>query len=203
MQTHYLKGMPGELFLIRHGETEWSRSGQHTSRTDLPLTEAGRVHAKTLGGILKGLLPPSGFALVLSSPMRRALDTCHLAGYQAETEDNLREWDYGSYEGLTSDDIQKSAPGWTIWTGPVPGGETPAQIGARADRVIQRCLAVSSKGAGNVALFSHGHMLRVLAARWLDLAPDAGRLLGLDTASISALGWEHETRVIRLWNRTA
>jgi broad specificity phosphatase PhoE len=136
---------------------------------------------------------------VLASPMRRAIDTCHLAGYQPEIEDNLREWDYGSYEGLTSEDIHKTAPGWTIWTGPVPGGETPAQIGARADRVIQRCSAVS----GNVALFSHGHMLRVLGARWLDLAPDAGRLLGLDTASISALGWEHKQRVIRLWNRTA
>jgi broad specificity phosphatase PhoE len=202
MQTDYLKGMPGELFLIRHGETEWSRSGQHTSRTDLPLTEQGRVRAKALGQILKGMYP-GGFALVLASPMRRAIDTCHLAGYQPEIEDNLREWDYGSYEGLTSGDIQKSAPGWTIWTGPVPGGETPAQIGARADRVIQRCRAATRDTAGNVALFSHGHMLRVLGARWLDLAPDAGRLLGLDTASISALGWEHETRVIRLWNRTA
>jgi broad specificity phosphatase PhoE len=197
MQTHYLKGMPGELFLIRHGETEWSRSGQHTSRTDLLLTENGRLRAKTLGQTLKGMYP-GGFALVLSSPMRRAIETCSLAGYQGEIEENLREWDYGSYEGLTSGDIHKTAPGWTIWTGPVPGGETPAQIGARADRVIQRCLAVP----GNVALFSHGHMLRVLAARWLELAPEEGRLLGLDTASISALGWEHVTRVVRLWNRT-
>ncbi len=264
--------MPGELFLIRHGETEWSRSGQHTSRTDLPLTEQGRVRAKALGETLKAMYP-GGFALVLSSPMRRAIETCHLAGYQPEIEDNLREWDYGSYEGLTSGDIQKSAPGWTIWTGAVPGGESVAQVGARADRVIQRCLADSSKElartterpyqarsaepsrvsgvlegravparssdelagttersdqarsaerlgvpdllegqggpvraierGGNVALFSHGHMLRVLAARWLDLAPDSGRLLGLDTASISALGWEHTTRVIRFWNRTA
>jgi broad specificity phosphatase PhoE len=194
--------MPGELFLIRHGETEWSRSGQHTSRTDLPLTERGRVRAKALGEILEGMVP-SGFALVLSSPMRRAIDTCHLAGYQPEIEDNLREWDYGSYEGLTSGDIQKTAPGWTIWTGAVPGGESVAQVGARADRVIHRCLAASIELGGNVALFSHGHMLRVLAARWLDLAPDAGRLLGLDTASISALGWEHTTRVIRFWNRTA
>jgi probable phosphoglycerate mutase len=191
--------MPGELFLIRHGETEWSRSGQHTSRTDLALTEQGRVHAQALGQILKGMLPASGLALVLSSPMRRALDTAHLAGFQPEIDDNLREWDYGSYEGLTSRDIHKTAPGWTIWTGLVPGGETPVQVGARADRVIQRCLAIS----GDAALFSHGHMLRVLAARWLNLAPDAGRLLGLDTASISALGWERDTRVIRLWNRTA
>jgi broad specificity phosphatase PhoE len=194
--------MPGEIFLIRHGETEWSRSGQHTSRTDLPLTGEGRVRAKALGQILKGMYP-SGFALVLASPMRRAIDTCRIAGYQPEIEDNLREWDYGSYEGLTSGDIQKTVPGWTIWTGPVPGGESLAQIGARADRVIQRCLPVLHDAAGNAALFSHGHMLRVLAARWLDLAPDAGRFLGLDTASISALGWEHDTRVIGLWNRTA
>jgi probable phosphoglycerate mutase len=145
------------------------------------------------------MLQERSFALVLSSPMRRALDTCHLAGYEPEIEDNLREWDYGSYEGLTSGDIQKTAPGWTIWTGAVPGGESAAQIGARADRVIQRCSAVS----GNVALFSHGHMLRVLAARWLGLAPDAGRFLRLDTDSISALGWEHKTRVVRLWNQTA
>ncbi len=194
--------MPGEIFLIRHGETEWSRSGQHTSRTDLPLTEEGRVRAQALGQILKGMLPASGLALALSSPMRRAIDTCdacHLAGYPVEIEDNLREWDYGSYEGLTSGDIQKSVPGWTIWTGPVPGGESIAQVGARADRVIQRCLAVS----GDVALFSHGHMLRVLAARWLGLTPDAGRLLALDTGSVSVLGWEHDTRVIRLWNRAA
>jgi broad specificity phosphatase PhoE len=191
--------MPGELFLIRHGETEWSRSGQHTSRTDLPLTEQGRVHAKTLGEILKGMLPATNFALVLASPLRRAMDTAHLAGYQPEIEKDLHEWDYGSYEGLTSGDIHKTAPGWTIWTGPVPGGESPAQVGARADRVILRCLAVP----GNAALFSHGHMLRVLAARWLELAPEEGRLLGLDTASVCALGWEHTTRVIRLWNRTA
>ncbi|HEY1755454.1 MAG TPA: histidine phosphatase family protein [Bryobacteraceae bacterium] len=191
--------MPGELFLIRHGETEWSLSGQHTSRTDLALTEKGRLGAKALGEILKDAHPTGGFSLVLSSPMRRALETCHLAGYQPEIENNLHEWDYGAYEGLTSGDIQKTAPGWTIWTGPVPGGESPAQVGARADRVIQRSLAA----AGDVALFSHGHMLRVLAARWLELAPDDGRLLGLDTASVSALGWEHTTRVIRLWNRTA
>jgi len=197
--------MPGELILIRHGETAWSLSGQHTSRTDLPLTDEGRIRARALGQILKGMFP-RGFALVLASPMRRAIETCHLAGYQPEIEDNLHEWDYGSYEGLTSDDIQKSAPGWTIWTGAVPGGETAEQVGARADRVIQRCLPVlhsAGPGEGNAALFSHGHMLRVLAARWLELAPDDGRLLGLDTASVSALGWEHTTRVIRFWNRTA
>jgi broad specificity phosphatase PhoE len=191
--------MPGELFLMRHGETEWSRSGQHTSRTDLALTEEGRTRAQALGQMLKRVRAANGFALVLCSPMRRAIETCRLAGFQPEIEDNLHEWDYGSYEGLTSGDIQKSVPGWTIWTGPVPGGESPAQIGARADLVIQRCLTVQ----GDVALFSHGHMLRVLAARWLGLAPDAGRFFGLDTGSVSALGWEHTTRVIRHWNRTA
>jgi len=194
--------MTGEIFLIRHGETEWTLSGQHTSRTDLPLTEAGRNQAKALGQILKGMLPAKRTSLVLSSPMRRAMDTCHLTGFDPQIEDNLREWDYGSYEGLTSGDIHKSAPGWTIWTGPVPGGESPEQIGARADRVIQRCLSVLDN-SGDAALFSHGHMLRVLAARWLGLAPDAGRFLALETASVSALGWEHKTRVVRLWNQTA
>jgi broad specificity phosphatase PhoE len=193
--------MPGHLFLIRHGETEWSLSGQHTSRTDLPLTEKGLTRAKALGPILQRTIPPSSLALVLSSPMLRAMETAKLAGYQPELEDNLREWNYGSYEGLTSDQIQKSAPGWTIWTGAVPGGESAAQVGARADRVIERCLTVSSEAAGDVALFSHGHMLRVLAARWLGLPPDAGRYLALDTETVSVLGWEHDTRVIRLWNQ--
>jgi broad specificity phosphatase PhoE len=190
--------MPSEIFLIRHGETEWSLSGQHTSRTDLPLTEQGRTRARALRPFLQPMMPQSRLALVLASPMRRAMQTCELAGYLPEVEENLREWEYGSYEGLTSADIQKTAPGWTIWTGAVPGGESAAQVGARADRVIQRCLGAE----GDAALFSHGHMLRVLAARWLGLAPDAGRFLSLDTGSVSVLGWEHDTRVIRLWNRT-
>jgi probable phosphoglycerate mutase len=129
------------------------------------------------------------------------METAELAGYRPEIDDDLREWNYGSYEGLTSEQIQKSAPGWTIWTGAVPGGESAAQVGARADRVIERCLTFSPETAGDVALFSHGHMLRVLAARWLRLAPDAGRYLALDTESVSVLGWEHDTRVIRLWNQ--
>ncbi len=139
------------------------------------------------------------FALVLSSPMRRALETCRLAGYAAEVTDDLCEWDYGAYEGLTTTEIQKTAPGWTIWTGAVPGGESIAQVSARADRVLQRALAAG----GDVALFSHGHMLRVLAARWLGLEPDSGRLLALSTGSVSVLGWERETRVVQSWNQTA
>ena len=195
--------MPGHLFLIRHGETEWSLSGQHTSRTDLALTEEGLARAKALGPILQRMIPQSSLALVLSSPMRRALDTAKLAGYRPETDENLREWNYGSYEGLTSGEIQKSAPGWTIWTGAVPGGESAAQVGERADRVIERCCAFARDNSGDAALFSHGHMLRVLAARWLGLAPVAGQYLALDTGSVSVLGWEHDTRVIRLWNQTS
>src|SRR5580658_2943179 len=178
-----------EIWLMRHGETEWSRSGQHTSRTDLPLTEEGEKRAVDLAKRLAG----RRFALVLSSPMRRALETSRLAGYTPEIADELHEWDYGAYEGLTTAEIQRTAPGWTIWTGVLPGGETIAQVSARADRLLERALAVS----GDVALFSHGHMLRMLAARWLRLPPDSGRLLALSTGSVSVLGWEHETRVLQ------
>jgi broad specificity phosphatase PhoE len=186
--------MSSEIFLARHGETEWSRSGQHTSRTDLPLTDEGRRRAAALGKLLAG----KAFDLVLSSPMRRATDTCHLAGFVPQIDPNLCEWDYGSYEGLTTDQIHQTAPGWTIWNGTPPGGESAEQIGARADRVIERCLAAS----GSVALFGHGHMLRVLGARWLGLSPQSGSLLALSTGSLSVLGWERDARVIRLWNQT-
>ncbi len=187
--------MPGEIFLIRHGETEWSHSGQHTSRTDLPLTDEGRRRAQAVGALLNG----KTFALVLSSPMRRALDTCRLAGFEPQVEPNLHEWDYGSYEGLTTDQIHETAPNWTIWNGTPPGGESVAQVASRADRVIDRC----ADSAGPVALFGHGHMLRVIGARWLGLSPDSGRLLALSTGSVSVLGWERETRVVSLWNQTA
>jgi probable phosphoglycerate mutase len=186
--------MPNELWLMRHGETEWSRSGQHTSRTDLPLTPEGERRALNLAKMLGG----RKFALTLSSPMRRALETCRLAGYEAEKTSDLAEWDYGDYEGLTTAEIQRTVPDWTIWTGAPPGGETAAQVGARADRVIARAL----NAGGDVAVFGHGHMLRVLASRWLELAPESGRLLALSTGSVSVLGWEHVTRVIRLWNQT-
>jgi probable phosphoglycerate mutase len=130
--------------------------------------------------------------------MRRALDTCHLAGYEPELTDDLCEWDYGEYEGRTTTQIHESAPGWTIWTGTPPGGESIAQVSARADRLIHRAVAIE----GDVAFFGHGHMLRVLAARWLGQEPDCGRLYALSTGSVSILGYERETRVIRLWNHT-
>ena len=192
--------MPGEIYLIRHGETAWSLSGQHTSRTDLPLTDAGRRSAAALGR----LLAKCEFALTLSSPMRRALDTCRLAGFDPVIEPNLHEWNYGSYEGLTTEDIQKTAPDWTIWTGTPPGGESAIEVGLRADRVIERALAaLNGPASRDAALFAHGHILRVLAARWLGLAPGGGKLLALSTGSMSVLGWERETRVVRLWNREA
>lgn len=201
----------GELWLIRHGETEWSASGAHTSRTDLPLTAEGERRAAQLKPVLEG----HPFALVLSSPMRRALDTCRLAGLAGRVQitTDLCEWNYGDYEGRTTPAIQKDAPGWTIWTNTPPGGETATEVAARADRVIARALTASpahstgeyegGEAARDVALFGHGHMLRVLAARWLGLDPVAGKFFALSTGSVSVLGYEHGVRVIRLWNRTA
>jgi broad specificity phosphatase PhoE len=184
----------GELWLVRHGETEWSAAGRHTSLTDLPLTPEGERKAAAVGRLLTG----KTFARVLSSPLRRALETCRLAGYNAQVTPDLCEWNYGSYEGLTTAQIQVGNPGWTIWTGTPPGGESADEVGTRADRVIATALAAD----GDVALFGHGHMLRVLAARWLALEPTGGRLLALSTGSISILGYEHEARVVQLWNRT-
>jgi probable phosphoglycerate mutase len=184
-----------ELWLIRHGETAWSLSGQHTSRTDLALTADGERSAVAIGGTLRG----HKFALVLSSPLRRALETARLAGFSPEVDDNLHEWDYGDYEGLTTPEIQKQDPGWSIWTGTPRGGESADQVAARADAVIACALSAD----GDVALFSHGHMLRVLAARWLKLEPRAGRYFALGTGSISVLGYERDTHVIRTWNAGA
>ena len=186
--------MLGEIWLIRHGETEWSLAGRHTSRTDLPLTPRGEQRAGEVARLLGG----RPFALVLASPMRRAFDTCRLAGFSAEITPDLREWDYGSYEGRTTAEIQAENPGWTIWTGPPPGGETAVEVAGRTDRVIARALAAG----GDVALFGHGHMLRVLGARWLGLEPTAGRYLALATGSVSVLGYEHGAHVIQQWNRT-
>ncbi|HYS81066.1 MAG TPA: histidine phosphatase family protein [Anaeromyxobacteraceae bacterium] len=185
-----------ELWLIRHGETEWSRSGQHTGRTDIPLTEQGERQAELLGRRLAGRT----FALILTSPLLRARATCHIAAYAdvAQDEPDLMEWDYGAYEGRTTAEIREEAPGWTIWTGGVRGGESADQVGARADRVIARCVALD----GDVALFAHGHVLRILAARWLGLPAAGGRYLALDAASLSVLGQEHEQRVIRSWNES-
>jgi probable phosphoglycerate mutase len=185
----------GQLWLVRHGETEWSASGQHTGRTDVPLTPAGQRQAAALGRFLA----KRPFALVLSSPLGRARETCRLAGYAeaAVVTDDLREWDYGDYEGRKTVDIRKEVPGWTIWSGPVPGGETIEQVAGRTRRVIDRAVAAG----GDVALFAHGHVLRVLAACWLGLAPEGGRLLALGTASLSVLGHERETRAITTWNQ--
>jgi len=183
-----------EIWLIRHGETEWSLSGQHTGRTDIPLTPAGERQAAQIKGYLAG----RPFALVLTSPLQRARETCALAGYGgvAQIEPDLHEWDYGAYEGHTSAEIQKDVPDWTIWTSPVPQGETIQQVAARASNVIER----AARAGGDVALFSHGHLLRVLTACWLALPPDAGKLFALSTASVSLLGHEREARVISRWN---
>jgi probable phosphoglycerate mutase len=181
------------LWLVRHGETEWSLSGAHTSRTDLPLTAEGERRAVVVGEALH----TRKFALVLSSPMRRALDTARLAGFSPIVTENLCEWDYGDYEGRTTPDIQKESPGWSIWTVGPKNGETAEQVGARADAVIAAALAAS----GDTLIFGHGHMLRVLAARWLGMEPQGGRYFALSTGTISVLGYERDTRVIRVWNR--
>jgi probable phosphoglycerate mutase len=149
------------------------------------------------------MLAGHSFALVLSSPMKRAVETCRLVGLSPELSDDLREWDYGDYEGLTTPEIQKSGPGWTIFTGAVPNGETVEQVAARADRVISSVISRTTAAGGDIALFGHGHLLRILAARWISLEPSGGRLLALSTASLSVLGYERETRVIRLWNQTS
>jgi broad specificity phosphatase PhoE len=188
------------VFLIRHGETEWSVAGRHTGRTDVPLTDRGRRQAERLGR----LLAKEHFALVLTSPLSRARETCELAGFGAVAEltNDLVEWDYGAYEGRTTPEIREERPGWTVWTDGVPGGETVEELGRRADRVLARVRAAAS-GSGadsDVALFAHGHLLRVAAARWVGQPPDAGRLYALSPATLSVLGFERETPVIELWN---
>jgi broad specificity phosphatase PhoE len=186
--------MASALWLLRHGETAWSLSGQHTSSTDLPLTAEGERRAAAVGKMLAG----KKFAAVYTSPMTRARETCRIAGYAggAIVTDDLREWNYGSYEGLTTAQIHQTAPDWTIWTGTPPGGESIADVADRARRVIQ------SAPDGAVAIFGHGHMLRVLAACWLDVVPEMGRCFALSTGSISVLGYERDTRVIQNWNLT-
>jgi broad specificity phosphatase PhoE len=191
-----------DLWLMRHGETQWSAEGKHTSRTDLPLTERGRERAVVLGKFLAG----TKFAAVFESPMKRAKETCELAGFGnvAVVDDGLKEWDYGVYEGRTTSDIQAEIPGWSVWKDPIIGGETVEQVGARADGVIARALASAgpeTDAVVNVALFAHAHILRILAARWVGLEPRDGALLALGTGSVSVLGWERETRVILRWNR--
>jgi broad specificity phosphatase PhoE len=182
------------LVLIRHGETEWSASGRHTSVTDVPLLESGRRGA----GRLRERLAGRGFALVLTSPRARARETAALAGLEASVDEDLVEFDYGRYEGRTTPEIREERPGWSVWADGAPGGETAAQVGERADRVISRAL----DAGGDVAAFAHGHLLRVLAARWIGLPASYGAHLGLDTGSVSELGFERERRVIWLWNDT-
>jgi broad specificity phosphatase PhoE len=186
-----------EVVLVRHGETEWTRTGQHTGKTDIPLTDEGRRQAELLLGSLSGWR----FARVLTSPLSRAADTCRLAGLgdAAEVSDDLLEWDYGDYEGVTTAQIREERPDWNLWRDGCPGGEEPGEVGARADRIVAQLQRLD----GDAALFAHGHVLRVLAARWIELGPEWGARLVLTTATLSILGWERETRAIRLWNATA
>jgi broad specificity phosphatase PhoE len=187
---------PHEVTLVRHAETEWSLAKRHTGLTDIPLTERGREAARALYERLRG----RRFALVLVSPLSRARETCELSGLgaQAEVREDLVEWDYGEYEGLTTPQIRAQRPGWVLWRDGCPGGESAADVGARADRVI----ADLRDADGEVVVFSHGHMLRVLGARWIELEPAVGRRLGLFTGAICVLGSEHGTSVVTRWNET-
>jgi broad specificity phosphatase PhoE len=184
------------IYLARHGETAWSLSGQHTGLTDIPLTERGEGNARQLGKRLMG----HKFVRVFTSPLQRARRTCELAGFgaAATVDADVIEWNYGAYEGRTTADVHKERPDWQLFRDGCPGGESPAEIGARADRVIARLRAIE----GDVLIFSHGHILRVLGARWIGLPPAAGKLLLLSTAALSALGYEHGAAdpVLRLWN---
>lgn len=188
-----------DLWLVRHGETEWARVGRHTGRTDIALTDRGRAQASAVAAKLAG----ASFGAVLSSPLSRALETARLAGFgaRAETDDDLLEWDYGALEGLTTAQIRVEIPGWSIWTGDVPGGEMIEDVAARVDRFIGRVRSSApTDGPGDVLAFAHGHVLRVLAARWLGRAPRDGRMFALNTATVSVLGWEHDAPVVVRWN---
>jgi broad specificity phosphatase PhoE len=188
-----LNGDDGEIWLVRHGETEWSRDGRHTSSTDLPLTAEGERVAVSLRDRLAGVT----FDLVLTSPMQRARQTAALVGHgDAEVDPDLVEWAYGQYEGRTTAEIRKEVPDWTIWSHPSPGGETADQVSARLDRVVGRLRDVPDRAL----VFGHGHALRALTARWLDLPVTDGRLFRLDTATLSRLGYERDTAVILAWN---
>ncbi len=183
-----------EIVLVRHAETEWSLSGRHTGRTDVPLTTRGRERAVALGPELRD----RHFERVLTSPLVRAAETCRLAGFgEGATErDELMEWDYGAYEGLRTIEIRDERPSWSLWRDGVPGGETAEQVGGRVDRLLAELRA----GSGDAIVFSHGHLLRTLMARWLGLDAVAGRFFALDPGSLGVLGYERETSVVRLWN---
>jgi broad specificity phosphatase PhoE len=182
-----------ELWIVRHGETEWSRDGRHTSRTEVSLTTAGEQAAELLADRLAGV----EFGLVLTSPRERARRTAALAGFaDAHVEDDLVEWDYGDYEGITTAQIRTTVPGWTVWSDPCPNGETADQVAGRLDRVVAKARAHS----GRVLVFGHGHASRALACRWLGLPVTEGRLFKLDTATVSVLGYEHEVPAVARWN---
>jgi probable phosphoglycerate mutase len=185
-----------QVWLVRHAETEWSRSGRHTGRTDVPLTDAGRERARALGARLAG----HDFAQVLVSPLERARETARLAGLgdRCEVREDLLEWDYGDYEGITTREIREERPDWYLWRDGVPNGETADEVAARCDRVVAEIRAVD----GDVAVFAHGHILRALGARWVEEPVAFGGRLYLSTGSLSVLGFERETRVLRLWNET-
>jgi probable phosphoglycerate mutase len=186
------------MVLIRHGQTEWSKTGRHTGLTDPPLLDEGCRQAQRSGDRLRarGLGP---FAQVLSSPLRRAAETCELAGFSGEPEPDLVEWDYGEYEGLTSEEIRQKRPGWTLWNDGVPGGERASDVARRADRVIAR----AREADGDTLCVAHGHILRVLGARWVGLPPVAGRLFLLFPGHLCVLGWERESPAIESWNEAA
>ena len=186
--------MSQEIVLVRHAETAWSIEGKHTGRTDIPPTARGREAAAALA---PGLAPRS-FALVLASPLQRAADTARLAGLEAEPEDDLMEWDYGAYEGRTTKDIRAERPGWELWRDGVPDGESPADVAARVDRVIERVLD-PARPEGDVALVAHGHVLRMVAVRWLELDLEVGARLPLDPGRLGLLGWQREARALRGW----
>jgi broad specificity phosphatase PhoE len=186
--------MAAEIWLARHAETEWSKARKHTGRTDLPLTDEGRRHAATLAQRIGG----RRFAAVFSSPLSRARDTAEIAGFgdQLQLRDDLLEFDYGDYEGITTADIRKARPDWNLWRDGSPGGERPDDVGRRVDRVIAEAVEVD----GDVLLVAHGHVLRVLAARWVEEPASFGGRLALDTGALCRLGYERETRVLRAWN---
>ncbi|GIW20443.1 MAG: phosphoglycerate mutase [Chloroflexota bacterium] len=193
-----VEATPGfEVWLVRHGETEWARQGRHTGRTDVPLTDLGRAQARALADRLRG----RAFGIVLASPRVRALDTARLAGFSdvVEVDPDLAEWDYGADEGRTTLDIQRERPGWSIWDAGPRDGESIDAVARRADRVLSRVRTVP----GDALLFGHGHLLRILAARWLGLTPRHGALFALSTASISVLGWERDRPVLLHWNEPA
>jgi probable phosphoglycerate mutase len=185
-----------EVWLVRHAETEWSRSGRHTGRTDVPLTDEGRERARALGELLSA----RAFAAVLASPLDRARETAELAGlgHHAQLREDLLEWDYGDYEGITTPDIRTERPGWYLWRDGVPNGESADEVAARCDRIVDELFAAP----GDVAVFAHGHVLRALSARWVEQPVAFGGRLYLATGSLSVLGFEREVRVIRSWNRT-